>query len=233
MHANRIMASEPPRMGDFWRITFGDTAGSFALEVVFRLVVLYALLLISMRLMGRRVASQLTQNEIVALVSLAAAVGPAVGTPDQGLLPPIVVAIWVVLVQRVMAWSSFRVDGFERLMQGESATLVRDGQLDLPALRRNAISRDALFATLRSAGAMSLGSVERAYLEPNGSFSVLHASERHPGLTLVPAWDVDLLEEQEKAAGQRACKHCGLLERSEWESPCPACRASQWTAAVY
>lgn len=71
-------------------------------------------------------------------------------------MPAVVVAIWVVTIQRLMAWGSFRAPAFERMLQGEASTLVRDGRIDLKELRRNASSRDALYATLRSAGAMSL-----------------------------------------------------------------------------
>jgi uncharacterized membrane protein YcaP (DUF421 family) len=222
---------------------FGDSTAVFAIEVALRLVVCYAVLVVSLRVMGRRVASQLTRNELIAIVSLAAAVGPAVATPDAGLLPPIVVAIWVVCLQRLMAWGSFESPAFEHWMQGEPATLVADGRIDLAALRRNALSRDLLYAALRNEGLKSLGSIERVYLEPDGRFTVVSNTTQRPGLTLVPDWDSELSAEQRRSARWSACAACGqLVEKRllETQAPetnseaqrCPCCRETTWTDAV-
>jgi len=138
-----------------------------------------------------------------------------------------------VCMQRIMAFASFRSGTFEHLMQGEAVTLLADGRLDPAALQRNAISRDTLYAALRGQEVMTLGSLERVYLEPDGSFTVIRAMAPRPGLTLVPAWDRELIEEQAKSSEQRACEWCGTITPT-WATaqPCSFCASTTWTSAV-
>ena len=66
---------------------------SFYSETVIRLLFSYLLLLLSLRLMGNRMAKILTRNELVAIVSLAAANGVALMAPDRGRLPVVAVIV--------------------------------------------------------------------------------------------------------------------------------------------
>jgi uncharacterized membrane protein YcaP (DUF421 family) len=225
------MQAEEIRLGDISRLLFGEASASFAIEVILRLVFLYAVLAVALRMMGRRVASQLTRTELISLVALAAAVGPAVATPDQGLLPPVIVAAWVVLMQRWIGIWTLRHPRFEHLVQGEAATLVSDGRMDLRALRRNSISRDTLYAALRSAGVTQLGAVERVYLESHGSFTTLLANPERPGLSIIPDWDTDFHAAQ-RATGERVCERCGAARGSQAGVRCPSCGGTSWVPAL-
>jgi len=95
----------------------------FLIEATLRIALVYAILLVAMRLMGKRMASQTTRNELAALVSLAAAVGPAMQTPDWGILPPMLIALMIVVVQRAIALGTFKSPRFEEKMQGDVSTL--------------------------------------------------------------------------------------------------------------
>src|SRR4051794_1474438 len=114
---------------DMRRLLLGGLPAVFLLEVVLRLVVLYVTLVLAFRLMGRRMSSQLTRNELIALVSLAAAVGPALQDPGQGLLPPLICAALVTLTQRALAVLSLRSHRFEHAAQGGVSILLEDGRI--------------------------------------------------------------------------------------------------------
>jgi hypothetical protein len=221
------MQPDQIHIGDMQRLLLGQGSWSFSVEVILRLVVLYGVLVLSLRVMGRRLASQLTRNELISLVALAAAVGPAVATPEQGLLPPFIVAGWVVLMQRWIGLKTLRSTRFEHLVQGEAATLVSDGRIDLMALRQNSISRDLLYATLRSAGISQLGAVERVYLEPQGSFTTLQASPERPGLSIIPDWDTDF-DAERRPSGAEVCESCGAPRHGE---RCGECGSTAWAPA--
>src|ERR1700712_5176047 len=93
----------------------GTLPWSFLLEVGIRVFFLYMLIIVSMRLMGKRMGAQLTRNEMAALVSLAATVGIPMQAPDRGLLPALLVAVVVIGTQRFIAWKAFRNERFEEL----------------------------------------------------------------------------------------------------------------------
>ena len=97
------MKPEEIHITDYMRILLGEVPWSFLIEVVIRIGFIYLLLMVAMRLMGKRMASTLSNSELAALVSLAAAVGVPMLAPDRGMLPALIIAIIVVGIQRLMS----------------------------------------------------------------------------------------------------------------------------------
>jgi uncharacterized membrane protein YcaP (DUF421 family) len=221
------------QLGDWSRILRGQSSWWFLPEAIIRLLFLYLLLVGALRLMGRRMSSGLSRNELLALVSLAAAIGPAVQNPDQGLLPPLIIAAWVVGLQRVMTRITFGSHRFENVIDGSVSTLVSDGRVDLQELSRCALPIERVHAQLRGEGLLSLGQVERLYFEPGGSFSVVRREKETLGLSLIPEWDEALRKTQRIDPERHACGWCGALSGGEAPDHCPACaHPAQWQPAV-
>ncbi|WP_324676885.1 DUF421 domain-containing protein [Hymenobacter sp. GOD-10R] len=216
---------------DFLRIFLGEAPWSFLFEVVIRIVFIFVLLVVSMRLMGKRMASQLSRNELAAMSSLAAAIGVPMQVPDRGLLPPIIMAIVVISIQRLSALWSFRSEKFEEVTQGDIGILVEDGCLQLETMKEVVLPQERLFAQLRSSAIDNLGTVKRVYMEANGSFTVLKHPKPQPGLSILPDWDQDFVREQRKVPGTFACRSCGNLAK-ENRSACTRCGKTVWTEAV-
>ncbi|MCR5888820.1 DUF421 domain-containing protein [Hymenobacter sp. J193] len=228
------MKPEEIHLSDWQRILVGEVPGSFYLEAILRAGFIYLLLLLGMRLMGNRMGSVLTRNEMTAMVSLAAANGVALMAPDRGLLPVVVVAAVIIGYQRLIAWQALRSEKFESAVLDDVRILVQDGQLQLPKLEASVLSREQLFARLRQEGIRNLGNVQRAYQEANGAFSLLTFPEPRPGLSILPTADTSFREEQKKAAGQFACGRCAELVPGQQAptSPCPRCGEQEWQPAV-
>jgi uncharacterized membrane protein YcaP (DUF421 family) len=214
-------------LGDWSRILRGQSSWWFVPEAMVRLLFLYVLLVCALRLMGRRMSSGLSRNELLALVSLAAAIGPAIQTPDQGLLPPLIVAVWVVGLQRLMTFATFRSHRFENAMDGKLSTLVTDGCIDLREVHRCTLPIARVHAQLRGEGLLNLGQVERLFFEPGGSFSTVRKQQEQPGLTLVPEWDEALRKRQRVIGGRNACSACGAVAAGERPERCATCGSSQ------
>jgi Mg/Co/Ni transporter MgtE len=102
------MKPEDIHLTDWMRMLLGEVPWSFLLEITLRIIFLYALILVSMWLMGQRMAGQVSRNEMAALVSLVASVGIPMQAPDRGLLPAVVVAAAVVGVQRWVAYQAYK-----------------------------------------------------------------------------------------------------------------------------
>lgn len=221
--------------GDLGRVLLGEVPPTFLLEVLVRMVVVYAVLVVSMRAMGKRMASQATRNELAAVVSLAAAIGPAVQAPERGLLPVILIAALIVGGQRAIALGSFKSPTFERATQGSAIALVVDGELDLDAMRDVVLARERLFAHLRAQRLDNLGRVQRLYLEAGGRFSIVTFDHVRPGLSLLPAWDEDFVAAQHRATGKVACARCGHVGDeglAGQASRCGRCGGVDWRLAI-
>jgi uncharacterized membrane protein YcaP (DUF421 family) len=227
------MKKEDIHFGDWQRMFIGDVPGGFYWEVVLRITVVYIILMVSMRLMGKRMASQLSRNEMIAMVSLAAAIGVPLQTPDRGILAAVVIAFVVVSIQQLVAWLATRNQFLESVTQGDLTILVSDGYFQLKAMKQNGITRERAFAQLRSRGIRQLGEVKRLYFEAGGSFSFIPAEEVQPGLCVLPEEDMKFITRVCERTQKVVCKTCGKpLNGNEVSQKCNNCHSSARVSAV-
>lgn len=87
------MKSSEAELWDWMRILFGaEVPPVFLVEVLIRIIIIYLLLIGSMRIMGKRMSSMISRNEMIAMISLAAAIGIPIQDPARGLLPAFIIA---------------------------------------------------------------------------------------------------------------------------------------------
>ncbi|WP_298733616.1 YetF domain-containing protein [uncultured Chitinophaga sp.] len=217
---------------DIVRILNGNTPAVFFIELVIRAVLIYVTLVAGLRFMGKRMASRMSRNELAAMASLAAAIGIPIQTPDKGLLPAIVMAGVVVMVQRIIATRSIKHPSFERLTQGDISLLVKDGCMMHKEMEKTRVSRERLLSELRSSGIRQLGEVKRLYLEAGGYFTLIRDNDAPPGLSAIPDWDKEFEAEQKKAPDKTVCHYCGC-EVPSGNKACPNCGKDELEQAIY
>ncbi|MFD1140158.1 DUF421 domain-containing protein [Larkinella insperata] len=228
------MEKEAIYLSDWMRILLGEVPGSFYLEILLRATVVYLLLVGSMRLMGRRMASQLSRNEMAAMISLAAAIGVPILDASRGLLPAVIIALVVIFVQRLISYLAAKNENFEGISQGISASLVENSVLQLENMQSSRVARELLFAQLRSEGLTHLGLVKRLYMEANGAFTLIRQPDPQPGLSVLPEWDEDFVNQQSPQADRYVCYHCGNPQPtgSKGAGACPNCGNDNWVQAI-
>jgi uncharacterized membrane protein YcaP (DUF421 family) len=223
------------KFSDIQRILFGDVPPHFYLEVILRVAVIYLILMVSMRAMGKRMSSQLSRNEMAAVASLAAAIGVPLMNPDRGLLPALVIAAVIICYQIIIAKKASVNKKFESITQDKYNMLVKDGVLNPDAMLLTRISRDRVFSQLRSQGISHMGMVKRLYFEAAGTFSILSAAETKPGLSVIPDWDMQLSVAIHTTADEQVCSYCGTGKpagSTGGEVICPNCKNKEWVRAV-
>ncbi len=152
-------------------------------EILVRGTVMFLALFALMRVTGKREvgAHSLTDLLVVVLVAEAAAHGMA---GDSRAIPDS-----LLLVATILFWSvaldalAYRWAALARVLKSRPAPLIVDGEVNQRALRREFMRRDELMEQLRLHGITDVGSVARAYLEPNGMISVIrkdHGEVDHP-----------------------------------------------------
>ncbi len=228
------MKSQDIHLNDWLRILIGELPNSYFIEIIIRIAFVYLLLTISMRLMGKRMASQLSRNELAAQVSLAAAIGMPVLAPDRGLLPAVVIALVIVSTERLISWMSYTNQRFEEITQDEISDLVNEGVMQLDHMKGARITRERLFAQIRSAGLFHLGQIKRLYIEANGSFTLIKAETPKPGLSAIPLWDTDFAKEQKHVPNQFVCNNCGNPDQTtvKPDHTCSNCGDNNWVQAI-
>lgn len=219
---------------DWTRILFGEVPFPFFIEVVFRTAFIYLILMVAMRLMGKKIASELGRNEMIAMISMAAAIGVPIQSPDRGLLPAVIIACIVVAIQQMIAAKTTTSEKFETITQDKISTLVSEGRLELKEMSRTRLTRERVFGQLRKEGYCQLGEVRRMYLEANGTFTVIKHEHDVPGLCILPDWDEEYIDKLCNDTGKIVCNHCGnLLAQAGTEiRKCNNCGKKEWIKAV-
>lgn len=230
------MKPEEIKLSDWSRIFFGPVPPEFYLELVIRGVLVYFLLMFSMRMLGKRMSSQISRLELAALVSLASAIGVPLLSPMNGILPAFIIAAIIVGFTRLISYISLSSQKFENVTQGDLDTLVEDGVMKLNIMKRVRITRERLFAQLRSENLNHLGLVKRVYMEANGTFTLVPEDNPQPGLLVLPDWDETFIDEKLNWTNKTICRECGeekpIRNIDKAAESCPNCGADEWTKAV-
>lgn len=176
----------------------------------------YLVLLLCMRLLGKRMAAQLTRNELAAVTSLAAGVGLPVVAPDRGMLPAIVICIIVVIATKLISRVSATYEKFEGITQGTITTIVKDGVMNVRNMELTGLTRDRVIAQVRAKQLHQLGEVKALFFEANGNFTLIHSHDASSGLCVLP--DADTTFRGEFTMDRRwVCNVCGNPRKSEVE----------------
>ncbi|MCF0069485.1 DUF421 domain-containing protein [Dyadobacter sp. CY261] len=225
------MKKEDIYFGDWQRMFIGDVPGGFYWEAVLRIAVIYIILMVSMRFMGKRMASQLSRNEMIAMVSLAAAIGVPLQAPDRSILAAVVIAAVVILIQQIMATLATRNQRLESITQGNLSIIVVDSKLALHTMQVNGITQEKAFSQLRSNGIRHLGEVKRLYFEADGSFTLIRNTDVHPGLGILPGIDTEFIAQICRQSDILVCNRCGQ-ELPNTESTCANCGSNERVHAM-
>jgi uncharacterized membrane protein YcaP (DUF421 family) len=218
---------------DLNRWLFGQTPPVFMIETLIRTLLVYVLLLMVVRLMGKRMAGQITLTELAVMITLGAIVSPVMQLPDRGLLFAVVVLGCTLFFQRQFNLWTFTSEKIEKITEGEMSLLVEDGALKMEELQRTRITRQQIFAVLREKKIQNLGQVERMYLEACGVFSIYERKEPNPGLPVTPPYDTRILSLQHASdGGSQVCRVCGHVQKTCFKQiPCELCHACEWSNA--
>ncbi len=228
------MEKEEIQSWDWQRILIGNTPGEFMLEVFLRTVVIYVVLLVVMRLLGKRMNTNVSILDMAIMVLLGAIVSPGMQLPDRGVLATILVLVCVVGFQRIVSLLAFKSRKIEVLTQGDVTRLVENGVIDVRQLRKSVISHEELFEYLRGQKVRQLGQVKRVYLEGSGQLSIFRNAQDQPGLCILPAEDEAVYRGEARSPRLLACKNCGTAVPGQLAAsqPCGHCGARDWDPAV-
>lgn len=139
----------------------------------FRAIILYILVLIVMRLMGKREIGQLQPFELaisIMIADLASTPMTEIGIPLTNGIIPILGLLVMHLIISMLNIKSLKV---REIICGKPRILVYRGKIDEKALRKERITINELQEKLRSKDTVTLGEVEYAILETSGEVTVI------------------------------------------------------------
>jgi len=137
-------------------------------EKVLRPVLVYAFLIVSLRLAGKRELAQLNPFDLVVLLTISNTVQNAIIGDDNSITGGLIGAATLLLVNHIVVRSLYTHEDVERMIEGEEDVLIEDGQICHDRLKGELITVTQLVEAAHKQGFRSLDEVERAILEPGG-----------------------------------------------------------------
>ena len=142
------------------------------IEKLLRPVVVYLVLVLLLRIFGKRELAQLNPFDLVVLLSLSNTVQNAIIGDDNSVTGGIIGAVSLLAINWLVVRVLFHSPALTRTLEGRSVVLIQDGQIDTKALKREALTREELIEVIHRQGFEHIHEVHRCELEPNGSFYV-------------------------------------------------------------
>ena len=202
--------------------------------VLIRTLVLYLLLIVGIRLLGKRQLGELEPSELtlaLIIADLASVPMQDNGIPLLAGVIPILILLAVASLLSVLSAKSIR---FRSLMSGRPSVIIQQGQVVESALRKNRLTLDELMEELRIQGYPNFQEIHTAVLETNGQLSVLPFAAQQPvtaaqmglhpqdgGLPLILISDGRLLSSTLRGAGyndtwlKKILAHYGLTSHQQ------------------
>lgn len=138
-----------------------------------RTLIVYILLSVSMKLMGKREIGELDVSELVSTLLISEIAAIPIDDPDIPLFNAIIPILFILSVEILLSYAKTRWSRLKRCVEGESVFLIYKGVLDQNALRENRISLNEFLSEMRSQSIGDLSLVEYAILEQSGKISIL------------------------------------------------------------
>lgn len=137
--------------------------------------------------------------------------------------------------QRCYNYLGVKSSKIEDIEQGTLSLRVKDGVLNLKALKKARVTKQELYAMLREKKVQNMAKVKRAYFKACGVLSVFESEEKKPGLPIFPKRDPAIIPElqQQVDHGIMACSSCGHVQQvpDMKTTHCEVCNQTAWIDA--
>ncbi len=147
-------------------------------QFVLRGLAIFGIVLVFLRVSGKRQIGQMTPFDLVLLLLISNAVQNSMNGGDNSITAGIILAATLILADVGLAALTRRNRKLETLIEGRAEILVHNGHIREDALNKSGITQHDLLAAIREADCANITEVHAAILETNGRISVLTRKER-------------------------------------------------------
>lgn len=146
----------------------------------------YFMLLILLKIMGKREVGQLSIFDLLIFLSIADIMVIGIENFDENIFYVIVPALTLMIIQKSLAFLILKNNFIRYIVDGKESLIVNDGIIDIKEMKKQCYNYDDLFAQLRSLSISSIEEVQYAILENSGRLSVITYENNKQGIFPLP-----------------------------------------------
>jgi len=218
---------------DWHNIFINELDLPYTVEIILRTTLMFASVLLILRMSGKKGVRQLTIFEVAIIIALGSAAGDPMFNKDVAILPCLLVFVLILGIYRLVTYLAAKSERMESILEGDPMYIIEDGMFSIEEESRSAFAKDEFFAEMRAVSVEHVGQVRTAILETNGQVSFFYYSDEDvkPGLPVLPK-PYSLRSKTISKAGNYACTFCANVIKLEKESKCKRCGHDEWVPAI-
>ncbi|MBO5041370.1 MAG: DUF421 domain-containing protein [Clostridia bacterium] len=149
-------------------------------SVLLRTFLVYGILMLAMRFMGKRQLGQLELSELITAFLLSEIASMPLTNPEIPLMHSLLPVVILVSLEMLLSMLLLKIPALKSLLGARPTVLIRHGKWDRKAMKSIPISAEELISQLRLKDVPDPREVEYAILEPNGQISVILSASARP-----------------------------------------------------
>ncbi len=142
------------------------------IEKIIRPIIIYGLLVLLFRIVGKREIAQLNPVDFIVLLLVSNTVQNAIIGDDTSLTGGVIGVVSLLFINRLVAKTKYEHPAFEALIEGKPRPLIENGKIDKKAIKQEMLTKDDLEVIAHKEGYESIDDVDNCVLDPNGVFFV-------------------------------------------------------------
>ncbi|MBP3329256.1 MAG: DUF421 domain-containing protein [Clostridia bacterium] len=148
--------------------------------VLIRTFIIYFLVVLAVRLMGKRQIGQLQPTELVVTIILSEIAAIPLEDSGKPLLHSVAAVILLASLEIISSYIALKSGKFRRAVEGNAVYIIKEGKLDIKAVKDIRFTIDDIMEALRQKDVFDISDVEYAIVETNGNLSVMLKSDKIP-----------------------------------------------------
>lgn len=141
--------------------------------IILRSVILYMVVAISLRMMGKRQIGELQPSELVITLLFSELASMPMQDVDQPILTGILPILALAAIEIAVSSITLKSVKLRHLLYGKPIVLVYNGKIDQKAMEKARVSIDDLIEAMRTSGVIKVADIDFAVLETNGNMSII------------------------------------------------------------
>ncbi|CAG9607969.1 DUF421 domain-containing protein [Pseudoneobacillus rhizosphaerae] len=154
--------------------------------LIFRTIILYILVLLIFRAMGKREIGELSILDLVVFIMIGELAVVAIEDQREPIMHSVFPMLLLMMIQITFSFISLKSKKFRDLIEGKPIIIINRGKIDEKEMRRQRYNFDDLLMQLREKDIRNIADVEFAILEPSGKLSVFEKENKKSGDITIP-----------------------------------------------
>lgn len=142
-------------------------------ELALRASILYLAIYTMLRVVLRRQVGGIGTADVLVIVLISEVAGNGIAPSDLSVIEGAVLVATILCWSYLIEWLQYRFPAFERLVRAPRLKLIENGRMLRRNMREEFVTADELLAQLRKSGIEDCRTVKAAYMEADGSISVI------------------------------------------------------------